>query len=179
MKRAWLLIAVTVLIGTSVDADDKSGPIYSPVSKSYFQLFSDNTYPGTWVAAKQRAEAHRFRGVKGRLAVVDSPEIDRFIISRFGFKHETWIGLRYWCSFRKLQWINGEAFSPADRRKYTNWHAKWYRSDETICGTGTLTSHDDYMPVYYLSIAGAARWQAVGDKKWFKYYLVEYPTKGE
>src|SRR3546814_16491925 len=85
-------------------------PIYDSHSQSYFQLFGDNVHPGNWEAARIRAAQKFYKGVQGRLAVVDSEETHAFLLRAFKLNRRhisVWIGLRYWCSARLLQWEDG------------------------------------------------------------------------
>ena len=154
-------------------------------TKSYFQLFNDNLQPGTWEAAKSRAAAKIFKGVHGRLAVVDSMETHQFILKNFGLKWpnaSVWIGLRYWCSVRMLQWEGGRPYSPSEMSHFRIWHNPWARPES---GEGTdscdmaVSRTKGFAPVYYRNIGGIVRWQAVGAAKFFPTYLVEFVTSGE
>lgn len=172
-----------ILIGPTLAAGEAlpRTPIYNPASKSYFQLFDDNTYPGNWEAARNRAAMKAFKGVRGRLAVVDSPQTHEFLLRAFDLdrrKLSVWIGLRYWCSARLLQWEDGRPFSPSEPDRFRLWHAEWSRSDENACSL-SRSAKVGFAPVYYRTIGGLTRWQAVGAAKYFSYYLVEFPTGGE
>jgi hypothetical protein len=149
-------------------------PIYNPASKSYFELRDDNAPPGTWEKARGLAARLSYKGARGRLAVVDSEATHLFLRRNFTIKEETWIGLRYWCAFRKLQWVTGKLHS---REGFNIWANQWYRLEETMCGQGVTIGPRAYMPVYYLP--RGFRWQACGASKWFTHYFVEYPTGKE
>lgn len=156
-------------------------PIYNPHSKSYFQLFDDNNNPGHWEAARSRASAKAYNGVRGRLAVIDSPETHEFVLRAFDLDQRgvaVWIGLRYWCNARLLQWEEHRPFSPSDPENFRIWHSQWSRSDENAC-TFSGSAKRGYAPVYYRTMHGLTRWQAVGASKYFSYYLVEFPTGGD
>ena len=159
-------------------------PIYDPVSKSYFQLFNDNKHPGTWAAARVRAESKIYKRIRGRLAEVRNPEIHEFILNHFDIKSErvdVWIGLRYWCKLRMLQWGRSKPFSPSEPNQFRAWHAVWQRHPDLpggVCGM-TASSSAGYVPVHYRTLNGVTRWQASGIAKFFSYYLVEYPAGEE
>ncbi|WP_193369760.1 C-type lectin domain-containing protein [Pelagibius marinus] len=156
-------------------------PIYNPASKSYFQLFKDNVYPGHWMAARERASIKAYKGVRGRLAVVDSWEDHKFLLEAFGLtkrRVSVWIGLRYWCAARLLQWEDGRLFEPSEPTMFRLWHADWSRSDSDACNM-SKSGKVGFAPVYYRTIGAITRWQAVGAAKYFRYYLVEFPTGGE
>lgn len=184
MARTTLFFLIFLLYSNALWAGDerKLGvPIYNPATKSYFELFDDNLNPGNWEAAKTRAESKAYKGVRGRLAVVDSAETHRFIIENFRLNwHEAsvWIGLRYWCSLRMLQWVDGRSYSPSDGSHFKAWHTKWSRSDDNAC-MAAKSQKSGFAPVYYRNISGTVRWQAVGAAKFFSSYLVEFVTGEE
>lgn len=164
--------------GSAASAQNPSGPIYSPETKSYFELRTDardGNQGGYWRDADRLASALQYKGVRGRLAVVDNKKVHDFLRRNFVIKVQTWIGLRYWCRFGKLQWANGKT---AKKGEYSNWHTQWYRLAITMCGAGTATGPLAYMPVYYTPTASGFKWQASGPAKGFARYFVEYPTGG-
>src|SRR3546814_4356217 len=77
------LIIICMLFGRPSLAADlplPRTPIYDSHSQSYFQLFGDNVHPGNWEAARIRAAQKFYKGVQGRLAVVDSAETHAFLL---------------------------------------------------------------------------------------------------
>jgi hypothetical protein len=173
------LLYVTPLV--AADLPLPRTPIYNPASKSYFQLFDDNVYPGNWDAARARAAGKAYKGVRGRLAVIDTPETHKFVMQTFKLtqrQNAVWIGLRYWCSARLLQWEGGTPFEPSEPEAFRLWHAEWSRSEDDAC-RADRSGRVGFAPIYYRTIAGLTRWQAVGAAKYFPYYLVEFPTGGE
>lgn len=184
MIRILTVTVICLLFGAPLLAADlplPRTPFYNPASKSYFQLFDDNVYPGNWDAARARAMRKAYKGVRGRLAVVDSRETHEFLLRTFQLTRRevsVWIGLRYWCSARLLQWEDGRPFAPSEPEAFRLWHADWSRSDDDACRM-TRSSRLGFSPVYYRTVGGLTRWQAVGAGKYFAYYLVEYPTGGE
>lgn len=125
-----------------------------------------------------RAAAKSFKGVRGRLAVIDSVETHDFVLRTFDLtqrKYQVWIGLRYWCTAHLLQWEGHLPFSPSDPGQFKMWHSQWSRTDENACSF-TKSSKLGFAPVYYRTIGNVTRWQAVGAAKYFSYYLVEFPT---
>lgn len=178
------MLLVCMLYGNTLWAAEdpqQSAPVYNPSTKSYFQLFDDNVNPGNWEAARLRAATKVYKGVHGRLAVVDSLETHKFILKNFGLnwrEASVWIGLRYWCSVRLLQWEGGLPYSPSDANQFRLWHSRWARSDEDACGADK-SKRIGFAPVYYRNIGGTVRWQAVGAAKFFPTYLVEFVTNGE
>lgn len=184
MVRKLLIVLVCMLAGHplwATEAAPESAPIYNPSSKSYFQLFNDNVNPGTWDAARTRASGKVYKGVRGRLAVVDSLQTHKFILQKFGLdwrEASVWIGLRYWCSVRMLQWEDGLPYSPSDADHFKVWHSRWARGDSDAC-YADKSRKTGFAPVYYRNVGGTIRWQAVGAAKFFKTYLVEYVTNGQ
>jgi hypothetical protein len=182
--RGIAITVVCLLYATPLVAADlplPRTPIYNPASKSYFQLFDDNVYPGNWDAARMRAASKAYKGVRGRLAVIDSPETHEFVMETFKLNQRraaTWIGLRYWCSARLLQWEDGLPFEPTKPDAFRVWHADWTRSDEDACSMAR-SGKVGFAPIYYRTIGSLTRWQAVGAAKYFSHYLVEFPTGGE
>ena len=186
MARIAALFLICLLYSNPLwSADDahQSAPIYDPASKSYFQLFDDNL-KGHWVEAKALAATKFYNGVRGRLAVVDSAEKNQFILKNFGLNWRdasVWIGLRYWCPVRMLQWEGSLPYSPSDANHFALWHNPWSRPEGGLtnpCGMAASV-REGYAPVYYRNIGGSVRWQAVGAGKGFTAYLVEYVTHGE
>ena len=151
-------------------------PIYNPASKSYFQLLTQTTRKQGWGNARRAALSKTFKGARGRLAVIDRPETHRFILQNFDLRKPIWIGLRYWCRFRMLEWNGRQPYSPGDPGHFQAWHPQWSRSSESMCKS-YWRKENAYMPFYYQPLgARNARWQASGPAKVFGRFLVEYPT---
>ena len=174
-----ITIAFALTVPTSTHAAT-SAPVYNPETKSYFQLFDDNVNPGNWMAARNRANSKSYKGTKGRLALIESRPTHEFVLKNLKISAPTWIGLRYWCKFRKLQWETKRPFSPSETAYFAPWHSPWYRGEESACGRGgggsNKSSATGFMAIYYRSMNGVVKWQAVDTSKFFKYYLVEFPT---
>ena len=163
------------LSSVAVIAAEIGQPVYDPVSKSYFELRDDNKR-SYWVFAQQLAASKFHKGVRGRLAVVRNAHVHDFLRRNFQIDTWAWIGLRYWCKYRKLQWVTGEIH---DRGEFSAWAQQWYRNADTSCGRGTATGPTAFMPVYYnpANSGYGFTWQAAGPKKGFHYYFVEYPAR--
>ena len=154
-------------------------PIYNPASKSYFQILTHTSRKENWIFAHRTALSRFYKGARGRLAVIDRPETHQFILQNFDLKFPLWIGLRYWCSFRMLQWNGLRPYSPSDSGHFQAWHPQWYRNPQSICSPD-LSGEKAYMPFYYEPLGRRnARWQASGPGKGFVRFLVEYPTGEE
>ena len=170
-------------------------PVYNPDTKSYFELYTPadqtyieeggNIYGLSWTVAKTMAQKLTYKGVRGRLAVVNTREIHNFLKEKFHPTKPAWIGLRYWCKFKKLQWVTGEAF---DRKKdFSAWGPMWdqnttrnyvrlgQQSQAADCSamfSGTL----NYLGVHYWSMDEGFEWNANGYAKHFDALFVEFPT---
>ncbi len=152
-------------------------PIYDPVSKRYFALeAADKRFTSVewsiWTEVKKQAESQVFKGVRGRLAVVDSGEVHEFLLRHFPSNpyRYAWIGLQYHCRKKQLAWSNGQIL---ERGAFEAWAEKW-KIDGWAC-TGT-NDPADFAPVAY---SPQMRWVLVGHSKGFDYYFVEFPTGHE
>ncbi len=175
-----VMLILLCMAVTTAFAAEKPGdpPIYNPASKSYFQLLWLTTDKANWRSAHRAAGSRIFKGVRGRLAVIDRPETHQFILQNFDLTHPTWIGLRYWCRFRMLEWNDLRPYSPGDPGRFHAWHPQWY-SKSPKCGDW-WARESAYMPVFYRPHGERnARWQAIGPAKFFPRFLVEYPTGEE
>ena len=121
-----------------------------------------------WKDAAAQAARKSHKGRPGRLAIVDGPEVHQFLTETFSFERPTWIGLRYWCRYRRMMWVDGTTHPHGD---FQVWTSPWHRT-QIRCGRNDIP----YMPVYYTS---QGRWQASGVAKRFMAYLVAYPPKEE
>lgn len=148
---------------------------YAP-KDSYFQLVDDkrNKTNGIWwIQAAERATEMTYKGRRGRLAIIDTPDLQAWVMKHFNFRSrlrnyggDTLIGLRYMCDSRKLVWVNGKEHP---RTAFSFWDVPWYRNENIRCGLLPLP----YMGVY---IHGeTSRWKASGYQKAYPHYLVEYP----
>ena len=167
-------VAMALCLVYSADsraAETFNKPIYNPETKSYFELRIQDDME--WQGARRAAESHIYKGVRGRLAIVSTPEVHSFLQHNFEIKEEAWIGLRYWCTFRKLQWVTGKVMKPED---FGAWHPTWHRPDGIAPCEAAATKTTGYMSVYYQPSSAGFKWQAVGSAKKFKRYFVEYPT---
>lgn len=169
-----LLCSLGALAATRVPgfAQETGAPVYFPGTNSYYQLRVEDT-PVYWLVARKNAASQSLKGVRGRLAVIQDPDLHKFIKKKFKSRRAIWIGLRYWCGTRSLQWVTGEKHSPG---MFNPWARQWFRTARTMCGSGTATKTGSFMPVYYLPHGDGFLWQASGPAKGFKSYLVEYPT---
>lgn len=149
-------------------------PVYDPGSKRYFALMhvGSDRLASIWESVVEAARRQSYKGVRGRLAIVDSFEVHEFLLrtfhpSRYQF---IWIGLRYFCHAKKLEWSDGRIFK---RGEFQAWDPIW-KQDSYACNTG---SHD---PNEWAAIAydPQFRWIVNGPRKGYDWYFVEFPTGG-
>lgn len=119
-----------------------------------------------WSEAEVEAPRITHQGRRGRLAVIPDMEVHQCISQKLvpNAKEEAWIGLRYWCPYRQLQWTTGDIRA---HRKPSPWALQWSRYG---------TCQTSFAGVYYTS--DTKRWQAVESTKRFRYMIVEYPPEG-
>jgi hypothetical protein len=153
----------------------RSDPKYYPDSDTYFQLVDDKKTHANgvdWSTAATAASKLTYKGRTGRLAIINSPNLQSWILKNYNFQAldyggETFIGFRYLCSTLELFTVTGERYP---RTAFSFWGIPWNRSD-VLCGVSTIP----YMSIY---IRGETNfWQAAGYLKRFPHYLVEYPPK--
>lgn len=146
-------------------------PVYDPESKRYFALMhiSSEPWSGMWDKVAEAARRQSYKGVRGRLAVVDSIEVHEFLLRTFHPSHYQyiWIGLRYLCRARKLEWSDGRIFQPGS---FQAWDTKW-KQDIYFCNESN--DPNDWGPVAY---SPQFRWIAKGRHKGYDWYFVEFPT---
>lgn len=164
-------------------------PVYNPQTKSYFELYApapkkallgENIYGLSWRAAWRLAQQQEFHGVRGRLAVVKSRSVSDFLRDTFKPDMEAWIGLRYWCRFHKLQWVNGDVWKLGD---FSLWGRVWDREAEypgqpgqreaTHTCIGNAAYH---LGVHYWRREYGFYWNANGYDKHWNLMFVEFPT---
>lgn len=167
------LCTATAAAPAVADGPEKMvGPIWNPHTKSYFGLVDSLSNSRTWDEAARAASSRWFKRTQGRLAVIPDRDTHDFVMTTFAraLNDDTWFGLRYFCSIRKLMWVDGRILetSPAGV-----WHPQWFRTAKSSCeGVRSM----GYMPVYYRDMGGVASWQASGEIKRFYDYLIEFPT---
>lgn len=170
IRGALLTVVLTLAIARPLYAE----PVYDPSAKSYFELVDGRNGgidgPAWWQAlalAKDRA----YKGVQGRLAIVKTIATHDFLERTFHPKDYAWIGLRYWCATRKLEWSDGEV---AMHLSFAAWDKNW-NQDIFACHTG-YPPGPDYMSIAYSPIQNGFRWIGKGRNKHYYFYFVEYPT---
>jgi Lectin C-type domain len=183
MRSLILLVAAFLCFATGAQAQPVYGkPLYDPSSKSYFELVrvTREQSPGSdspalpWDKAVHAASGRMFKGTPGRLAIIRSQDTHMFILQNLRPSESAWIGLRYLCKTRELRWVNGQAWQ---KGQFASWHEKWDHSGVAGCVRGG--GETDWMPVAYTPAGQGFRWFAIGGKKIYVSYLVEYPTGKE
>ena len=165
-KCALLALLLLIAIGRPAGSQSLSStepsekflgvPVYDPAAKRYFALMpSAKGSDGKWATEHADAEAHVYKGVRGRLAVVDTLEVHEFLLRHFHMPGPTWIGLRYLCRARKLEWSNGTLFKPGS---FEAWDKNW-KQDVFACSD--TNNPNDWAPVAYLQTTkiGRASWR--------------------
>jgi hypothetical protein len=147
-------------------------PAYDPVSKRYFELVSlEAAGDGTWLKTEKFAEDQFFMGVHGRLAIVDSIEIHEFLLRTFrpNYSQWIWIGLRYLCRQRQLQWSDGSLWKVGS---FEAWDTNWKQDIYFCAGTD---DPNDWAPVAYAPTPNF-RWIGKGRGKGYEWAFIEFPT---
>jgi len=144
--------------------------VYDPASKSYYQLRVWTELGGMpWDKANQYASEQSFKGVQGRLAVVEDYDTHLFLLKTFRIRYPTWIGMKVNCKPIRAFWLDGKAVDELD---FNAWDMKqWYRDQKVTCMNGS-----EWMGVYYTSTSDLFRWQASGQHKSFDFLFIQYPT---
>lgn len=178
-----LIIAICVVLSLPVKAEDKGPlydtPVYFPHTKSYFvmkETYNSHHVGQYWLANEKFAQSLTYKGARGRLAIVRDKETHEFIAKTFRPRYSTWIGLRFFCRYRKLMWVDG-TIHPLGAFKI--WHKQWYRNKVTSCSNAGQLVEGAFMPVYYTWTESGPVWQAAGTNKGFEFALIEYPTGKE
>ena len=146
----------------SEDGAFTAGPYYSSSTKSYFELIRNNGK--TWSEAQSLASTHKFKNTSGRLAVIDRPGVHRFLVGKFAFLQDTWIGLRFFCENSTLIWTNGNGGKGS---YFSNWSQTTPKTNLSCPQTGYL---------YTFINQNAFDWDLGTWQKTANYTLIEYPT---
>ena len=157
-------------------------PVYDPASKSYYELvliettrYSSRNSPDVkWETAQELAQASTFKGVHGRLAVVKDIGVHNFLQTTFKPRWDSWIGLRYLCLSRRLEYVDGTFWKSG---MFAAWDKAWDHSGMSNCGGYSWGPKiDQYMGVAYSPPTLGFRWFAQGYPKQYYSYFVEFPT---
>jgi hypothetical protein len=186
MPRRWLPAIVVALLtaasGIACAAAPPEAPpgqlinvpVYDPESKRYFALMhvdSPIEWDSQWDKVNQHARTQVFKGIRGRLAIVDSLEVHEFLLRTFRPNHyqPIWIGLRYLCRSKKLEWSDGRMWQPGS---FQFWDSAGWNQDVFTCNS--KDDPNDWAPIAYSPEMHG--WIAKGRGKGFYWYFIEYPT---
>jgi hypothetical protein len=186
MRRVILVgILCALPLGSASTEPVYNTAVYHEATGSYFELVRiSDAYPGqffrarrSWAQSVRLAAQREYKGRQGRLAVVKSKEVNDFLRDTFQSEDRAWIGLRYWCRHRKLQWVTGELLRPTD---YQNWGSRWSvggnnPGGKTIEGC-SARSPSPYRAVHYWSLKHGFTWNAHVGNKHSPFFFVEYPA---
>ena len=157
-------------------------PVYFPHTKSYFELVPyrtasgevDDIYGRSWLDSNNLARQRAFKGARGRLAVVRDEPTRVFLRDTFKSERQTWIGLRYWCKDRRLEWVDGKDQGKND---YQVWAANWdlfnFRQKGWCEGWSPQLQ---FLGAFFMPVQAGFRWATHGSNKYYPRYFVEYPT---
>ena len=165
-------------------------PFYNPETKSYFELYSPEASDpkrtrsvrtfGTigFNEAMGMAARRRYKGVPGRLAIIKSQQTHEFLAENLKPEGSAWIGLRYYCRFNKLMWVNGEILEKG--KDFAKWSPQGWRlqgasprsKKQSYCPSERTAS----LPVHYWGMSDGFFWNANGFAKHFNAMIIEYRT---
>lgn len=165
-------------------------PFYNPETKSYFELYSPEAddpkrtrsvrlFGGIgYNHALEMTAKRRYKGVSGRLAIVKSQETHEFLAKNLRPEGSAWIGLRYYCQFKKLMWVNGEILKTG--KDFSRWGPHTWRlqggsprsTKESWCPAGKSSA----LGVHYWGLKDGFFWNANGFAKQFNAMIIEYRT---
>ncbi len=145
-------------------------PVYDPVSKRYFAMMQSDTNAWMWLDVYRQARGRWYKGVQGRLAIVDTLEVHEFLLQHFRLKYfqDAWIGLRYLCKAHKLIWSDGQPYQP---NGFEAWDKNW-KQDIYFCNSGN-GNPNEWAPIAY---SPQFTWIGKGPSKGYQWYFMEYPT---
>ncbi len=146
----------------SIDGIFSAGPYYNEASKSYFELRRNNN--STWEEDALEAKSHIFKKTPGRLATIATPQTHSFLVSKFTFEEDTWLGLQFLCENSTFEWSDGSA--PVSNN-FSNW-------DMTLKIRNYNCENNKYINGYIKK--NSFNWLLGTSDKKSNFYLVEYPT---
>ena len=160
-------------------------PAYDAKNDTYYELVSlKKQYPGrypkdvtSWEHVASLSATRVFKGRQGRLAIVASREVNDFLRDTFKPDLPAWFGLRYYCKYKKLMWVDGRINEVGNYRNFSQrWHvggiAPTNADDFSLC-----SNYFAFWPVHYWSLQDGFYWNANGTYKHFGIFFVEYPPR--
>jgi hypothetical protein len=190
--RAALLAVFAIATGGAAAYANPSfnKPVYNPDTKSYFELFSPsaddpkvtnvkNHGAIKFTDAQKLASSRIHKGVRGRLAVIPNEKVHEFLAENLKPDVSAWIGLRFYCRFKKLMWVNGKVLKPG--KDFAVWGPQTWNVDGPSPRNDKRTScwrnsRDFYLPVHYWPMSDGFRWNANGYAKEWNALIIEYRT---
>lgn len=184
----WTLVCgLAQNVAPGVVRAETVGPYFHQESGSYFELVDlADSYAGrfnkdvtSWENIRAVAKERVRKGRRGRLAIVDTRSKHEFLKQEFRLEEPAWIGLRYFCKYKKLMWVNGDMF---DRKGFSAWAPRWNVKGGRRSNTIRVTACNNYLnhyPVHYWPEDQGFLWNANGTKKHFNLFFVEYPPEND
>lgn len=190
VRIAFIFMAAVIQINAA-SAGPYNKPIYDPDTKSYFELYNPAVKtPGAdraqskpynrmvWERAMLFAASRKFKGVHGRLAVVDTAKTHEFLAEHFELGEPAWIGLRYWCSYKRLQWSTGEVHPFTH---FQHWGSVWNIDGDSSGATKRASDcqkpgRNNFYPVHYWPTDEGFYWNANASSRGFASMFIEYQT---
>lgn len=193
--RLWLLAAlISPFASGGVSAQTLyDTPVYFAPNDTYYELVHIPTaYKGQfgrdetgWPQVRKLAASRVYKGRHGRLAIVKSKAVNDFLRDTFKPDMPAWIGLRFFCKYRKFVWVDGEVLKPGD---YRNFGVVWNREAMGDVGRSKCSSVPGWQPVHYWPAINRGgwgseahmerfgfHWNANGFGKHWRLFFVEYP----
>ena len=147
--------------------------IYDPSSGSYFEMvrLSSRAFR-TWRHARAFAEKQFYKGIRGRLAVIKTRATHEFLQKNLGItiRYESWIGLRYHCSSKKLVWVTGDILKRGV--DFEMWSNKLYYEGVNYCRAGYKA-----LVVFYTVVGKHLYWRISGPAHGLNGAIIEYSTR--
>lgn len=176
------LAALACLIAPARGAEPFDTPVYDPGSKSYFALIDGRTHKAQyhtgfeWIEAYEDAKTREYKGGRGRLAIISTPEIHSFLLRTFEPKAPAWIGFRYDCAAKQLKDSMGRTAASG----FAAWDGAGWNKDPTVVCIINPYTHTLEPPAYagiaYSPVSRGFRWIGLGPRKGYDYYFIEFPT---
>ena len=191
ITTALVLLAVSIPSPTPAAVDKYSlsrnvygvllnTPIYDKHSKSYLAIYLTRP-PGDYEDAIKHSRSLIFKGVRGGLAIIRSPQTQALVNRVFRPHNETWIGLRMNCKPRVMFWSNGKRLN--HKKDYMNWGRHWrYKTRYLPCpvGAGTFATKYAGVSLTMNRTAGYTEqrlsWHLIAPTHGVYYSLIQFPT---
>lgn len=177
-----LAVAAPSVMAASQEGELLDTPVYYEKLDRYYELVSlKHSYPkqhsrdaDRWNVVARLAEQRFHEGRRGRLVVVETPDLNRFLRDTFKPSGRAWIGLKYYCGLGQAIWVNGK---PLKNTAYQNWRSPWNVGGDNPEKVETINKcpADSFLPVHYWAYRDGFQWNANGEQKAGRLFFVEYP----